>query len=114
MNAVNPPGPLPLQPLQTEREQVLFVMANAAARMGELLYPTGSLPAGISINTTLQGPQGPVKPAAPKAASGGFMGGLLAAVKALFYYAAGEWPANCCGWGGGGGQRTRRSSTRGA
>lgn len=78
-----------LRTAMTEREQVLFVMANAAGRLGELLYPTGSLPAGISINTTLQGPQGPVKPAAPKPASGGFMVGLVAAVKTLIYYAAG-------------------------
>lgn len=84
-----------LRTSQKEREQVLFVMSNAARRLGELLYPTGSLPAGLSINTTLMGLQGPVAgvpppPAAPKpSAAPSALAWVASAAKALVFYALG-------------------------
>lgn len=84
-----------LKTTQRDREQVLYVMANAASRLSELLYPMGSLPAGLSINTTLTGLQGPMAtapppPAAPKpSAAAAVLAWVAGAAKALLFYALG-------------------------
>lgn len=88
------PIPPHFPPAQKDREQVLFVMSNAARRLGELLYPTGSLPAGLSINTTLMGLQGPVTGAAPPpppkpSAAAAALAWVAGAIKAVVFYALG-------------------------
>ncbi|KAG2432260.1 hypothetical protein HXX76_009178 [Chlamydomonas incerta] len=41
--------------LQDENAQLLAALAGAASRLAELVYPAGSLPAGLSVATRLEG-----------------------------------------------------------
>ncbi|PNW76733.1 hypothetical protein CHLRE_11g469150v5 [Chlamydomonas reinhardtii] len=41
--------------LQDENAQLLAALAGAASRLAELVYPAGTLPAGLSVTTRLEG-----------------------------------------------------------